>query len=119
MKNISRRPGTVLLAALLALTVVACGGGDPADEEQVSVTDGPANVTVEDNSFGPANLSVPAGTTVNWEWVGDNDHNVVGEAFESETQSTGTFSYTFEEPGAHEYRCTLHSNMKGIVEVTS
>ncbi|MPZ88767.1 MAG: hypothetical protein GEU81_11975 [Nitriliruptorales bacterium] len=118
MKTISRRLATVLAAAVLALSVVACGG-DPADEEQVSVTDGPANVTVEDNSFAPANLSVPAGTTVNWEWVGDSDHNVVGEGFESETQSSGAFGHTFEDPGTYEYSCTLHGSMNGIVEVTS
>lgn len=115
--TIRRHLGPLLVVALLALAAAACGGADPADQEQV-VAEGATTITVEDNDFGPANLSVPAGTAVTWEWVGQNDHNVVGEGFESDVQSSGTFSHTFDEPGTYQYHCSLHGGMDGIVEVT-
>lgn len=79
---------------------------------------GVSNVIVEDNRFAPAAIQVPAGTTVSWQWAGGEEHNVVGDAFESPTQADGSFSHTFSEPGTHAYECTLHFFMRGEVVVT-
>jgi len=44
-------------------------------------------------------------------------HDVSGDGFNSEIQTEGIFSHTFEEVGAYPYLCTLHSGMRGTVTV--
>jgi len=78
---------------------------------------GVTEVAVRDDLFAPATIAVPVGTTVTWLWEGEDDHNVVGAAFESPTQATGEFAYEFAAPGAYDYRCTLHRSMTGRVVV--
>lgn len=109
---------SLFVIVALALAVTACGGAS-ASEEPVTDSDGAASVTVEDNDFGPANLIVPTGATVTWEWAqGVDQHNVNADGFASPTQDTGTFAHTFDQPGAYDYRCTLHAGMTGTVTVT-
>jgi plastocyanin len=95
--------------------VTGCGSGDGGDDE-APVT-GLIEVAVRDNDFEPAAIEVPVGTTVTWRWDGDNAHNVVGDDFESETQTSGTFAHAFAAPGRYDYRCTLHGGMRGEVVV--
>lgn len=97
--------------AVLPLVGAACAG-DPGPP--VTGTD----VTVVDNDFEPAHLGVSVGEPVTWTWAGSADHNVVGRGLESETQSEGTFTHTFDEPGEYPYECTLHGGMRGKVTVT-
>lgn len=100
----------ILLAAATALFVRSqLDLGTPAE--------GVSSVAVQDNQFASAAIRVPAGTTVTWQWEGEEEHNVVGDSFESPTQSDGTFSQTFDEPGTHAYECTLHLFMRGEVVV--
>ncbi|MGH3665820.1 MAG: cupredoxin domain-containing protein [Egibacteraceae bacterium] len=111
----------VALFGLLALTAAACGSSSasPAEQEPVTVTEGPAEVSLEDSAFTPANLRAPAGTTVTWTWNdGSTMHNVVGDGFESPVQEQGAFEHRFDDPGTYTYECTLHRRMDGIVEVT-
>ncbi len=63
-------------------------------------------------------IEVRAGTTVTWRWDGDHPHNVVGDDFESEIQTEGTFAHAFAALGRYDYRCTLHGGMRGAVVVT-
>lgn len=111
-------PISILIAGLAAVTVLATGcdqgGSDPSSQEPVSGDE----VRVVDNDFEPANLEVIAGDTVTWVWEGRAAHDVVGEDFESDIQEDGTFSHAFEEPGAYDYRCTLHGGMTGRITVT-
>ncbi|MDQ3442960.1 MAG: cupredoxin domain-containing protein [Chloroflexota bacterium] len=79
---------------------------------------GVSQIAVQDDQFAPAAIEVPAGTTVSWEWDGIEEHNVVGDGFESSAQVEGDFSHTFNEPGTHAYECTLHFFMRGEVVVT-
>jgi plastocyanin len=37
--------------------------------------------------------------------------------FESEIQTDGTFTHTFEAAGSHPYVCSVHPGMEGTVEV--
>jgi len=112
----SRRPprplaiGLSLLAVLLPLA--ACGGDDDDTAAE------PGVVEVDDSFFRPKTIDVATGDTVTWRWVGSLDHNVVGEGFESEIQSEGTFDHEFDEAGDYEYVCTIHTGMKGKVRVT-
>lgn len=79
---------------------------------------GASEVAVQDDQFAPEAIEVPAGTTITWQWEGEEEHNVVGESFASPTQTEGTFTHTFAEPGTHSYECTLHLFMRGEVVVT-
>lgn len=97
--------------------------GDETDEVLVQIIG---------NSFYPKVIDIKPGTTVTWvnedvfsymqgEFSGI--HNAVGISgptmFASNLMSHGeTFSFTFDEVGEHEYICTPHPYMKGIVRVS-
>lgn len=102
------------LLALGLLVLAGCASADPLTATPVATS----AITVEDNTFGPPAVTVPAGTEVAWTWQGSHDHNIVGQDFEGPTQHGGSFSTTFEEPGTYPYRCTLHGGMRGVVRVT-
>jgi len=114
--------GQSLIASLaLAALLSACGGGSDS-------TNGPEDqqgntVTVGNNCFSPAALSVAAGTTVTWSWAaGAVEHNVTfDDGQSSATQSSGSFPRTFSAAGAYPYHCTIHgaAAMSGSVTVTS
>lgn len=116
----SRRPPRLLVASVaflaLMLPLAACGGGSDGG----STTAEPGVVTVNDNYFTPATITVHAGDTVTWKWAGAADHNVTGPGFNSPSQGKGsTFQHTFTDVGTVNYVCTLHQGMKGAVKVTS
>ena len=87
-------------------------------------------VYVEDNYFGPAELTVKAGTTVTWYWADAFlAHNVVPDVLEPTRSgdpvaaATKYYSYTFETPGDYRYYCQMHGmpgghGMSGVVHVT-
>lgn len=104
----------VPLAGILVLVAAACGGPDLDNTEPVA-TDA---VSVEDNDFESPVVEVAAGSTVTWTWNGDNDHNVEGDGWKSETQDSGEYRQTFDTAGTYDYKCTLHPGMKGRVIVT-
>jgi plastocyanin len=78
---------------------------------------GVTEVAIEDNHFSPDSIEVAPGTTVTWTWKGDHKHNVHGDGLDSPTQDSGTYTYTFDQPGTYDYECTLHFGMKGRVIV--
>jgi len=78
------------------------------------------NVTIDNFSFGPAALTVSAGTTVTWINRDDIPHTVVSteNAFKSKAVDTDEkFSYTFAKPGTYAYFCSIHPKMTGKVVV--
>lgn len=121
----------IVLAAVLAVVAVsACGGGDPAPATGATTppadTTAPAagleaSVSIEALAFGPAELTVAAGTTVTW----TNDeagipHTTTSDdgVWDSGTlQPGGSFSFTFDEPGSYPYSCTIHPSMSGTIVV--
>ncbi len=84
-------------------------------------------VTIGDNFFSPAAITVTSGTTVTWTWTGANQHTVtsgtpggtgIGTLFNSPIQTTGTFVFTFTQTGTYPYFCLIHgSAMTGTVTV--
>jgi plastocyanin len=77
-------------------------------------------VTIDNFSFSPATLTVPAGTTVVWTNKDDIPHTVVerNQKFRSKGLDTDdAYSYTFSEPGTYEYFCGMHPKMVGKVVV--
>lgn len=127
MENQTTRPRTgsrrrrIALIALAAVALLGIAGAlfvraqlDPGD-----AVAGVSEVAVRDQLFAPAAIEVPTDTTVTWRWEGQEDHNVVGEGFESPVQAEGEFAQTFAEPGTYPYQCTLHFFMRGEVVVAS
>jgi plastocyanin len=103
-----------LCLAALALGITACASEGSA--EPPPSVEGPG-VAVRDYEFEPASLTVEAGDAVTWVWEGRASHDVVGQGFESNEQSSGTFGHVFEQPGTHAYECTIHPGMEGSIVV--
>lgn len=102
--------GTLASVSPILLRLLA----DPAGGEPVT---GVSEIDVVDTAFTPPVVEVPAGTELTWTFTGEEEHNVVGDGFTSDVQSSGTFAHTFAQAGSYPYRCTLHVGMEGRVEV--
>jgi plastocyanin len=111
-----------LAAPVLAAAVflVSGPGGLTARAEQVQAQAASAEVKIDNFSFGPGTLTVPAGTTVTWTNRDDIPHTVVSDdkVFKSKVLDTDEkFSYTFTKPGTYGYFCSIHPKMTGQVVV--
>ena len=83
-------------------------------------TPSPVEVKIDNFSFGPQSISVPAGTKVTWKNRDDIPHTVVSTegVFKSRVLDTDeTFSFTFDKPGTYPYFCSVHPKMTGTVVV--
>ena len=79
-----------------------------------------AGVSIDNFSFGPATLTVPAGTTVTWTNRDDIPHTVVSTegVFKSKVLDTDErFTFTFSKAGSYPYFCSIHPKMTGKVIV--
>jgi plastocyanin len=77
-------------------------------------------VKIDNFSFGPGTLTVPAGTTVTWTNRDDIPHTVVSTdgVFKSKVLDTDEkFSFTFSKAGTFPYFCSIHPKMTGKVIV--
>jgi len=112
-------------------------GTDTSTETEATETPDSAGQTVvvaPDGSlrFSPESFTVPAGSTVTWEW-GGNGHNVKAETTPSGSDWSGTpgdgsttygsghtYSHTFETAGEYDYYCAPHQSvgMTGSFTVT-
>lgn len=113
----------LLLGALAAVTLAACGGASPASGD-VRMGEGDADavkVVASDNDFEPATLELDAGAEVTVEVRNDGEaaHNfVISEVdlstgtIEAGQVSTATFTVP-DEPVS--YVCTFHPGMGGEI----
>jgi plastocyanin len=79
-----------------------------------------ASATIDNFTFNPQRLTVKAGTTVTWINQDDIPHTVTSSTrlFKSKALDTDDgFSFTFNEPGAYEYFCSIHPHMTGSIVV--
>ena len=79
-------------------------------------------VTIDNYSFSPGSLTVPAGTTVTWTNRDGEVHTVVADDSAPSFKSAGldtddSFSFTFNKPGTYAYHCSLHPHMTGTITV--
>ena len=77
-------------------------------------------VTIDNFSFDPPTVTVPAGTAVVWTNRDDVPHTVTSttHAFGSQAMDTdATFSFRFDRPGTYPYFCAVHPHMTGQVIV--
>ena len=131
----------VVVVGLSVLSVVACSGGQPMDEE--ATTPAPAtelSIQVEEFHFSPAIVAIPAGEqvtvtvgntgTIDHEWVIiDKGHEVDGDHRFSEnavlfevdhvgegTRSTSTFTVAI--PGRYQLICAIEGHLAAGMEAT-
>jgi plastocyanin len=83
-------------------------------------TSAPPAVTIQNDSFIPATLTVAVGQSVTFTNADDDAHTVTAAdgAFDSKGLDTsGTWHHTFAKPGVYKYFCELHPFMKGTIVV--
>ncbi len=107
------------LLYLAALSLVAALVFAPAALGQGQTV----TVSMEDNFFAPANVTVEPGTTVTWVQNGENPHTTTSYdgLWDSGLLPGGsgqTFSFTFNEPGVYEYFCIPHEDLGMVGSVT-
>ena len=127
-------PRPILLVGLLvcAAALAACGGSasspaaaSAAAPSEAAPSEAPAAgggdaVSIKNFAFGPASLSVAAGSTVTWTNDDSAAHTVTADdgAFDSSSIAPGsTFSQTFVAAGTFAYHCSIHPNMTATIEV--
>ena len=124
----TRRRTLLALAALLLVTMAACGSDDsPSIDAPVTstTTQPPAGeqgmkVTIESFTFTPAELKVRVGDTVTISnddsathtWTADDNSFDTGDLAPGATGSE-----RFDEAGTVSYHCEIHKNMTGTVVV--
>ena len=112
--------------ALMALLAASCGSDDSNDAPDDGGDGGggggggASTVTVSNNSFSPASLTVAAGTTVTWSWTSSAvNHNVNGDDGENPpssgaaTNGPHTYEFAFGQPGTFRYYCSVHGGPDG------
>lgn len=112
---------TALLVAACVPLFAACGQRVEVIGSQTFPV-APHTVVITNKSFIPHKIVITAGQTVTWKWNdGITPHDVTftgyGLSAASPIQVRGTWTHTFDTPGTYYYRCSIHDNMNGIVEV--
>jgi plastocyanin len=112
-----------VIALMLSIpTVGRLGGVATAAPARQATT-----VDAGDDFFEPRNLTVRAGTTVQWTNMGQRPHTVTADngAFNSGNLNSGQgFSFTFSTAGTYPYYCEYHGSrggqgMAGTITVTA
>ncbi len=109
------------LAAIMVTALALTTGTRPS--LAMSSGDKPANaatVKIDNFSFGPADVTIAAGTTITWTNHDDVPHVVASDdkLFKSKPLDTDDhFSFTFTKPGTYLYYCSIHPKMTAKVVV--
>ena len=141
------RSRMVILPALLALVLAACGdGGTSAAPSEAALQSLPAaseaapseaaapsedaasgrNVTLTDNAFSEGELTIAVGDTVTFRNAGSNPHTVTegtngaeaeGSSFNEQVAPGDEVEITFDEAGTFDVTCLFHGNMNMTVVV--
>ncbi|MGR4010307.1 cupredoxin domain-containing protein [Leucobacter sp. 1207-22] len=77
-------------------------------------------ISVIDNEYSPAEVTVRPGDAVEWIFEGHSaDHDVVADdgSFVSELMREGSYVFVFEKAGTFGYDCSIHPEMRGTVTV--
>jgi plastocyanin len=77
-------------------------------------------VSIDNFSFTPMDMTIPAGSQVTWINKDDVPHTVVSVDHQFKSKALDTdekFSFTFPNPGTYEYFCSVHPKMTGKIVV--
>jgi plastocyanin len=141
MRTLHRSAAPVVALLLLSLALSGCGrsgarvdhggapdhaapgaGGTPVPGTSPAPAGAPYQVAIDNFTYSPATLSVPAGATVAWVNHDDVPHTVTSSArprlFASKALDTDDrFEHTFSSPGTYDYFCAIHAHMTARVIV--
>ena len=118
----------VLFNALLAGCGRQSGGANDSADSPVSKAQAsdsnapPVQIRIDNFTFEPAEVTIPAGTKVTWVNHDDVPHTATSSAmprqFDSGTLDTDDqFSFVFTAPGTYDYFCALHKHMTARIIV--
>jgi plastocyanin len=110
------RTGGILAAALM---LSACGGGGDTGDGGGA---GASTLTMVDNAFEPADLTVSSGTELQLSNEGEAPHTftVQGDGIDEEVEAGQSSSVTIDlEPGDYDFICEFHEaqGMTGTLTV--
>ena len=80
-----------------------------------------AGITIQNFSFGPAELTVPAGTTLTVTNADSDPHTLTADdgSFDTGRIEPGvSATITLDQPGTYTYHCNFHESMTGTIIVT-
>lgn len=96
-----------------------------ATDQRESPPENTSQVTIQNFSYTPQNISIKRGTTVTWTNNDSTEHDVMPDDGSSDNFQSSqllargeSYSFTFNEPGTYAYHCTPHPHMTGVVTVT-
>lgn len=121
-----------MATAAVSLLGAACGDSDDPDEDATTAAEVPADsaspeVEINDFTFAPDPLEVPAGSSVAFVNNDGTTHTVTegtrdapGDEFDETLEGGTSTEITFDEPGTYDYFCALHDGegMTGHIVVT-
>lgn len=106
---------TIVLLTLTLVLVVALRSA-PATGQSAQATD----IRVDNFTFSPETLTVPANSTVTWTNKDDVPHVIASTdgLFRSKGLDTDDhYSFKFSKPGTYNYFCAMHPKMTGKIVV--
>jgi plastocyanin len=113
----SARSLRIPLAAAVLVGLLASSAGSTPAADRAPATH---TVVIDGLRFGPPDLVVRVGETIEWINHDPFPHTVTarGGQFDShEIAAGGTWKYTPKKAGAIAYGCTLHPTMSGTIRV--
>lgn len=119
------RPLTHAIGATLSIgllgALAACSAAKPEMTPSADDADPAVTVRAYDNAYDMAEVEVSQGEAVRWVFEGRSEHDVVAQdaSFVSDLMRQGSFTHVFNEAGSYEYDCSIHAEMKGVVNVTA
>lgn len=106
---------TILLAVFFVIFLTAM-----ATSAQDNNSDKAVDTAIQNFAFNPDSVKISAGDTVRWTNMDSVDHTVVGSIFKSGIIHKGqNYEFRFTEPGAYNYKCSIHPSMKGTITVVA
>jgi plastocyanin len=103
-----------------SLMFSATTNGSETTEKKTNMRTGENQVTIDNFSFNPKELTVTVGSKVTWVNHDDVPHTVVAvdKSFKSSALDTNDqFSFTFTNEGKYDYYCSVHPRMTGKIIV--
>ena len=80
-----------------------------------------ATVTIDNYTFSPATITVHPGDKVTWTNQDSVPHTATaldGKSFDSGAiDPNASWSFAFQKAGIYHYRCSIHPDMRGEVDV--
>lgn len=115
---------TIVLSIIAGIIFYSCGKSSGSYNNNSNPGGTTANTVVIKNfAFSPASITVNKGTKVTWVNNDGATHTVTatdnGNTFNSGSIASGggTFSFTFNTAGTFNYKCSIHPQMLGSVQV--